>query len=217
MANRPYFVVADGKKRFYLERDAEFKYAAGFALSQKQKCIDSLHDSILKDFPNARILEISSKSRETLGIELSAFNLKYQTGKFKGCSVESLYQGSKVFVDGGPYTDLYKKTSREAKKDDRLRNSGDFKGYEFDGSAWAITPVHFFYDYLYVKALQTNPDLCEQLNEFDIFTDIEFNPKKSLNCQARAAAIYITLARSDRLDLLEKPEEFKREVYRHKL
>jgi len=32
---------------------------------------------------------------------------------------------------------------------------------------------------------------CElDINEYNWFTDIEFNPGKSINCQARAVAIY---------------------------
>ena len=34
-----------------------------------------------------------------------------------------------------------------------------------------------------------------QIRERDGFTDIAFNPKKSLNCQARSAALYVALAR----------------------
>ena len=31
--------------------------------------------------------------------------------------------------------------------------------------------------------------MLEQLDQYDCFTDIEFNPKKSLACQARSAAL----------------------------
>lgn len=40
-----------------------------------------------------------------------------------------------------------------------------------------------------------NPELAEHLMDFDAFTDIEFNPEKSLNCQARSAALYVSLVR----------------------
>lgn len=56
-----------------------------------------------------------------------------------------------------------------------------------------------FYDFLYINALISNPDLCERVMGYDTFTDIEFNPKKSLNCQARAMAIFVTLKRNNLL------------------
>ena len=31
----------------------------------------------------------------------------------------------------------------------------------------------------------------EDLNEFDAFTDIEFNPKRSFNCQAKSCALFV--------------------------
>lgn len=43
-------------------------------------------------------------------------------------------------------------------------------------------------------------DLCAQLGEFRAFTDIEFNPDRSINCQAEAVAIYCGLSRSGMLD-----------------
>lgn len=46
------------------------------------------------------------------------------------------------------------------------------------------------------------------------FTDIEFNPKKSLNCQARSAAIFVSLERSGLLQqALSSPAHFKEIVY----
>jgi hypothetical protein len=35
------------------------------------------------------------------------------------------------------------------------------------------------------------------LMDYDLFTDIEFNEKKGLNCQARACAIYSCMLRTD--------------------
>ncbi len=53
-----------------------FEWYSGFAVSQKQKSIKSLHNAILKADVNAKPLEISTKSMEAIGIKLSAFNLK---------------------------------------------------------------------------------------------------------------------------------------------
>jgi len=41
------------------------------------------------------------------------------------------------------------------------------------------------------------------------FTDIEFNPKKSINCQAYSVALYVSLEKSGLLkDALTTPEDF---------
>lgn len=57
-----------------MEKVIEFKYYTGFAISQKQKSIKSLHNEIKKIYSDKKILEISSKSEDELGIRLSAFN-----------------------------------------------------------------------------------------------------------------------------------------------
>lgn len=44
MAIRPFFMISD--KELYLEENCEFKFYTGFALSQKQKSIVSLHEQI---------------------------------------------------------------------------------------------------------------------------------------------------------------------------
>ena len=107
------------------------------AASQKQKSVDSLHAAALKLPGISRVLEVSSKSREELGVALSAFNLTFTTLKHnRTFSVECAYQGSKVFERGGPFVDMFGMTSREAKKDDRLRSSGRLTGFRFFGTDW---------------------------------------------------------------------------------
>lgn len=196
MAKRPYFQAGNGDTTFYEEKEVEFKYFTGMAASQKKKSMESMHQAILEIEPEAKILEISTKSNEQLGVRLSAFNLKWQNFN---ASVESLYQGSKVFENGGPYDDLYGASSWQAKMDERLRNSGQIVKYSLNGEDWDLNPTHMFYDFLYINALISNPDLCEKVMGYDTFTDIEFNPKKSLNCQARAMAIFVTLKKNNLL------------------
>ena len=49
---------------------------------------------------------------------------------------------------------------------------------------------------------------------YDSFTDIEFNPKKSLNCQAEAAAIFVGLSKSGLIDeVLKDKKIFSKIVY----
>jgi hypothetical protein len=57
-----------------------------------------------------------------------------------------------------------------------------------------------FYDWLYFKALYPHRAWLAQRNEWKGFTDIEFNPERSINCQARSFAAFISLLTRDALD-----------------
>jgi hypothetical protein len=96
--------------------------------------------------------------------------------------------------------DLLNGTSRDAKGDVRLQASGRLTGFVLSGEPWPLEPRTAFYDWIYLRALVANPDLAEQLLEYQAFTDIEFNPEKSLNCQARTAALYVSLHQEGILD-----------------
>lgn len=164
------------------------------AVVQKQKCINSLHEAAVTQSICSSPLEVSSKSQVELGVSLSAFNLKSKTLK-KGnvFTVETAFQSSKVFEHGGPFRDLMHATSREAKKDSRIKDSGRLIAFNFFGDEWKLEPKTAFYDWLYINALDRNEWLAEQLVHYDAFTDIEFNPKKSINCQAYSVALFRAL------------------------
>lgn len=198
-----------------MEKVIEFKYYTGFAISQKQKSIKSLHNEIKKIYSDKKILEISSKSEDELGIRLSAFNLKLHNKEIKEkVSIESIFQSSKVFEKGGPYKDLLRKTSLEAKKDKRIKESGDLIYFDYDNRRWNLEPKTMFYDYIYIKALMENKELSDKLLNYDCFTDVEFNHKKSINCQARSAAIFISLKKQNKLEtLLNNLESFEKMYY----
>lgn len=194
MASRPVY-VPDVRAPFVRVYLPEFTWNSGLAVSQKQKNIKALHASHRRIFPESKILEISSKSLQEIGVKLSAFNLKkYVPSLEASIPVECIYQGGKVFTAGGPYTDLYSVSSRDAKRDPRLKSSGMLKSFFFDGKEITSDPETFFYDWLYINALLENPLLAAELLEYDAFTDIEFNPNKSINCQARAAALFAALS-----------------------
>ena len=66
-----------------------------------------------------------------------------------------------------------------------------------------------FYDWVYINALHRQSSLSDQIVHYKSFTDIEFNPKKQLNCQAYSAALYISLNKSNLIDqALKSPEDF---------
>ena len=56
------------------ERIITFTYVKGMAFSQKQKNVLSFHSSIQEQYPGLKLLEISTKSNNELGVSLSAFN-----------------------------------------------------------------------------------------------------------------------------------------------
>lgn len=209
MAKRPVYVPKKDGSLAVFEKEIEFQWFPGMSKSQKQKSISSLHEAA-KCKNISPILEISSKSELELGVSLSAFNLNITTKKNKKTfSVESAFQGSKEFQRGGPYNDLLDKTSREAKKDIRLKESGNLVKFVFFSKEFSLKPRTLFYDWLYINALNQNESLADEMMKYSGFTDIEFNPKKSINCQAYSAALFVSLSYTSLLkDALESPDIF---------
>lgn len=189
MANRPVF-VSKKDVPFYDVINVDFKYYNGFSISQNRKTINSLHESFSDLYPEKRILEISSKSENDLGVMLSAFNLFFVEGPYKNSTVECAYQSGKIFENGGPYLDLLHKTAKEAKKDPRLSQSGKIIGFRLDEKNYIRDDIDAFYNYLYISALMQNVNLAEDIMLYDAFTDIVFSPGKGISCQARSAAMY---------------------------
>ena len=181
MAKRPAWTIENGK---IISKDFEFAWNGGFAISQKRKNINALHQSIA-DATGQTALEISSKGEVELGNQLSAFKMK-TTGVF----IENVFQASKRYENGGPYLDLLDVAPKDAKRDERHKISGKLVAFVRNGEDWPLEPKTVFYDYIYVLAVIENFGCELDINEYNWFTDIEFNPGKSINCQARAVAIY---------------------------
>ena len=213
MANRPVF-SASSKAHHVDVFPVEFVWNKGLAPSQKQKNIVAIHEGFKRRFPERKVLEISSKSLTPLGVKLSAFNLKkYVSSIGKYVPVECIYQGAKVFAAGGPFTDLYLGTSKAAKGDSRLKSSGALRSFSFEGRNYPLYPITAFYDWLYINALMENDELASETLEYDSFTDIEFSPEKSKNCQARAAALFVALHRKGLLECVKDFEQFVKIAY----
>jgi len=175
MANRPVFEVME-QAMFFRRVDIDFTFYNGFSFQQKQRCIRSLHGSYREMTGNDKILEVSGKSDNPLGIALSEFNLSMVDEQGKRLTVEALFQRCK---DNSP-----------------------------------INPPTYFFDWLYVNALHQNPDLAEEVAKYKAFTDIEFNPARQNNCPAEAAAIYVGLKTSGKLELaLKDKDTFRRVVF----
>lgn len=207
MANRPVFISKFSGFPFFEEILIEFDWYPGFSKSQAQKSIESLHRAAAR-LGISPVLEISSKSPESLGVSLSAFNLLLNTKGNQEMTVECAFQGSKVFERGGPYTDLYYVSSREAKTDERLRNSGDLIAFSFLDENFPIHPTTAFYDWLYIRALWQHLELAERLSDFYGFSDIAFNPERSVNCQARSAALFVSLRRNGLIERIIEDKSY---------
>lgn len=187
-----------------------FRWFAGMAVSQKQKCIASLHEAATKKGLCGRPLEVSTKSPTSIGVALSAFNLGSVSRKSqRRYTVETVFQSSKVFETGGPYRDLLYGTSRDAKKNPRIQESGRLLRFDYFGTIWGLEPKTAFYDWLYISTLAKNQELMDAVSLFDAFTDIEFNPDRSINCQAYSLALFRALqARNLLSEALTSKESF---------
>ncbi len=183
MAERPVFYVHNG---IVVSKMYSFEWFPGFSISQKQKSIESLHDAIRRIDAAARPLEVSTKSKESLGTKLSAFNLKLNQ-----YTLENIFQSAKVFENGGPYLDLLEVSPKEAKRDERLKNSGTLRAFRYQDEEFPLIPKTVFYDYIYFAAVKESltEDEIKTVSGYNYFTDIEFNPVKSINTQAKTAAM----------------------------
>lgn len=206
MAVRPIFVPRISGKSLVDKIDIDFMWVAGLAKAQKQKCIRCLHEAAARRGIE-RPLEISSKSEAPDGVLLSAFNLPLNLSTGIRTRVENVFQGSKVFRDGGPFVDLLGASPLHAKTDRRLCSSGEVIGFRLDGCDWPAWPRTAFYDWVYLTALRQSPNLARFLLGFDGFTDIEFNPQRSINCQAASAALFVALSKRGEIDAVMTDKE----------
>lgn len=201
-AKRPIFIANDKNMPIGITQlDVDFDWHKGMSLAVRQRSIKSLHEkAALLGYD--RVLEASSKTYQDLGINLSAFYLKNSLG----IPVENIFQGSKVFTDGGPFTDLFNKDidPRDAKRDKRLKSSGYMVKFMFNHKDYPLEPKSLFYDWLYINILiaKHNRTLLNQLvdSDFNAFSDIEFNPKKSFSCQARTLALFVSLYKHNAIE-----------------
>lgn len=109
----------------------------------------------------------------------------YRYNKCQCGSVEG--NTSKVFRTAGFLVLQYLRS----KRDKRLYNSGDLKAFRYQNEDFPLIPKTVFYDFIYIAAVKNSftADEIKEISGYDYFTDIEFNPAKSINTQARAAAM----------------------------
>lgn len=204
MAERPAWTW--NEKGFVERRDFSFAWNGGFAISQKRKNIKNLHEA-MQERGCTPALEISTKSETPFGNRLSAFHLKID-----GIYLENIFQASKVYQNGGPYLDMLSAEPKDAKRDERHKTSGPLIAFQWKETRWNLVPRTAFYDYLYVLAAKNTigEDDLKEILEYQWFTDIEFNPQKSINCQARSAALLKHIVAAQRWDVLEDTQTWMR-------
>ncbi len=217
MAERFVYIYESSSNSFKKE-NIKFNWYPGFSVSQKQRSIHSLHKEFKEKFGNLKVLEVSTASEEEFGKECSAFNLQLTLRNGSKYSVESLFQSSKVFKNYGRVNQdldldakVVKRQVRSIEVDDKLIE------FDFLGVKFPLLPRTYFYNWLYVNALFQNTELSNFILQYDAFTDINFNPNKSINCQAEACSIFLYLAKNSLLnDSIRSPKKFLELVYRKK-
>jgi hypothetical protein len=207
LATRPLFVPHKTNDSWVEVVSVEFQWYAGFSLAQKQRSIRSLHASAITAGIAANPLEVSSKSESETGRALSAFNLKVLVPNGAAVPLECAFQSAKLFARGGPYLDLLELTPRDAKRDQRLRSNGPLLGFDWFGTRWPSEPKTAFYDWLYLNAISKHSDLMSAALRHDAFSDIEFNPEKSLNCQAHSLALFAALMQENLVSPVLKSQQ----------
>ncbi len=217
MAVRPVYYVSDAPP-FLIAEDTEFTFHPGFSPSQKRESVRSLHGAFAARHPDMKVLEVSRRSESDIGTRLSAFNLRYTTGSGERVPVECVFQSSKVFRNGNRYPALLHALPGDAKTfmSRKAAENGELLKFTLEGTDYPLVPPTSFYDWVYLSALREDSALCSEIlgGGYEAFTDIEFNPLKSINCQARTVATFVMLSRRGLLDdCLRDWGTFVRTVY----
>ena len=147
------------------------------------------------EMPGARVLEISTRSSEGLGRRLSAMNLQAASGRG---TVEAIYQGSKDFGDGPNPEIAAAPNGFAAKALARARASGKrLIGFRLAGRDWPASTGTAAYDWLWCSAAlaELGGDALADLGRWDGFTDMFWRSGGVTACQARSAAILVSLLR----------------------
>ncbi len=208
MATRPIFIPRSGHGPLIEELPIEISWNGGFSVSQKQKNISALHAKAA-DLGVSPILEISTKSPLEVGRRLSAFNLKIDVDGAKK-SLESVYQSSKVFSGSGQHEFLMDIDPFKSKKEIRRLGRGAIIAFRFLGREFPTEPVNAFYDWLYIRAIAPHEVWIKRNLNFAAYSDIEFTPSRSVNCQGRAVAEFHALSmRGDAIDCARDFDKFR--------
>lgn len=206
--------ISRENKPYCIGFNVDFDGVKGQATSQARKRSMALRESYCAKKGPSKILEISSASDDENGTKLSALVLPV-TINGKTVCVEQAFQSGKVFQKGGPFPELLDKDPKELKRiaTENQKKFGDIIGFELDGVKYPTKPETAFYDWIYITALRQNKELADYLLQFDGFTDIQFNPKRSINCQAKSAAYYVALVKTGQIDNVKTFKDMVKILY----
>jgi hypothetical protein len=199
MVERPIFVAKPSSLELVEEVFLHLFWRPGFAAAEKKENVRALHEAA-ENAGYRNVLEVSTKSANKRGRHLSAFHLRVKTTQKGSVPLECAFQGSKVFERGGPFVDLLNAVPSDAKKDRRLKESGQLVAFRFEGIDWPLEPKTAFYDWLYVTSIYPHREWAVKLYAYGGFSDIEFDPTRSISCQARSVALFLSLMKRGQLD-----------------
>lgn len=200
-----------GEYPYVKEVSVTFPWASGSKHQNVQAVLDTFHDV----YPEVAALEVSLASSQPEGVAAAAMKLPLRLASLEQeVPVGIVYEASKVFENGGPYPELLQLSRQKVQKDPRLQQSGKCLGFRLEGQDYPVEPHPYaFFNWIYGKALQQNPEKAEALLKFGAFSDLELgSSKKDRNSPARAAAVYAGLALAGKLDCLGSYQAFVAET-----
>ena len=141
-------------------------------------------------------LEISSRSPDKIGRELSPMFLMTTDDSGRTFPVESAYMAARDYGSGPAEPMASGFAAKTADK--RRRNRGPLKRFIWNRLEWAPEAACAFYEWLWIRA--TSKSQRRYLQEFASYTDMFSRGWDGDPCQARAAAVAVALEDAARLN-----------------
>ena len=196
---------------YFREISVTFPWSNG----SRHQIIQAVQEAFHGLHPDIPALEVSLASPQQEGVGVAAMKLPLRLAtQEQEIPVGIIYQASRVFENGGPYLELLQCSRQTVQKERRLQQSGKCIRYQLEGKEFLLEPYPYaFFNWLYGRALQQNPEKAEGILKFGAFTDLDLgSAKKDRNSPARAAAVYVGLAAAGRLSCLDSYEAFAAET-----
>lgn len=214
---RPVF-VAKTEYPFFKISMVTFDAVSGKSKNVKIENAKLMHDAFYYLY-GYRPMEISSIQRPGF----DSFTLKKNMpSKAKSISIECIYHASKFWderhigrnISSGCYDFLLDASPKKVRSFKELSSSGNIQKFLLDGVDYIFpaNPNKLFFIFLYVNAILENECLKETLLEFSAFTNINSNSNFEDICDAQAAAIFVGMYKSGKIELAQNPEKFYTEL-----